>query len=271
MRKWIPAVLVLGGYGLSLAVYRQLPEMVPVGLDRLLPFTSGQPDLVPRSIAAFGLPTIALLVLLLLHEAPIRPLGQAAARLMGFGDQDSGRRPVEYHKFAGSYRLIVGWVVMLVLAMHVAVLSNALGWHGEPGTIVGIVFGLGLIVMGNIMPRLRPNPVAGIRTARTMSDPGLWSRVHRVYGAFWVIAGIIVLIVAMTAPRLALITGAAAVLLSSLATLAVPGLLPAIIILAGLGAPISAWSPTPMTPDPGISTGIPEVSSEYASDTSPNA
>src|SRR5687767_1332195 len=121
MRKWLPAILVLCGYGVSLAVYGQLPDAAPSGLDRLLPFASGQPDLVPRAMAAFGLPTIALLVLLLLHEAPIRPLGQAAARLVGFSDA-SGRGPVEYHKFAGSYRLIVGWVVMLVLAMHLAVL-----------------------------------------------------------------------------------------------------------------------------------------------------
>jgi uncharacterized membrane protein len=246
MRKWLPALFVLCGYGLSIALYRQLPDVAPSGLDRLLPFTSGQPDLFPRAMMAFGLPTIALLVLLLLHEAPIRPLGKAAARLVGFGDAAGGPRPVEYHKFAGSYQLIVGWVVMLVLAMHLAVLSSALGWGGEPGTIVGIVFGIGLIVVGNIMPRLRPNPVAGIRTARTMADPRLWSRVHRVYGALWIIAGIVVLIVAMTVPRLALLTGAAALLLSSLATLAVPGLLRATIILAGLGASISAWSQTPM-------------------------
>jgi uncharacterized membrane protein len=237
MRKWIPAVLVTCGYGLSLAVYGQLPDAVLFGLDRLLPFASGQADLMPRAVAAFGLPTIALLVLLLLHEAPVRPLGRAAARALGFGDTASGRRPVEYHKFAGSYQLIVAWVVMLVLSMHIAVLSTALGWGGEPGTIVGIVFGGGLIVVGNIMPRLRPNPVAGIRTARTMADPNLWSRVHRLYGIFWVIAGIVVLIVALTVPRLALIIGVAALLLTSIAALAVPALLPAAILLAGgLGA-----------------------------------
>ena len=242
MRKWLPACLVLFAYALSLAVYQRLPGMVPVGLDRLLPFAEEQPDLVPRAAVALGLPTIALLLLLLLHEAPVSPLGRAAARLLGFGDTAGGRRPVEYHKFAGSYRLIVCWIVMLVLSMHLAVLSNALGWHGEPGTIVGIAFGLALMVIGNVMPRLRPNPVAGIRTARTMADPNLWARVHRMYGAFWVVAGIVVLVVAMTTPRFALIAGVLALLLSSLVAFTAPGLLPATIILAGLGVPIGTQS-----------------------------
>jgi uncharacterized membrane protein len=118
------------------------------------------------------------------------------------------------------------------------VLSSALGWYGEPGTIVGIVFGIGMLIVGNVMPRLRPNPVAGVRTAGTMADPQLWARVHRVYGAAWVVAGIAVLGVAIIAPRYALATAVAGLLLSSLAVLVTPRLAPAAIILAGLAVPI---------------------------------
>ncbi len=223
MPRWFPLVLTLCGYALSVAVYQRLPDPVALDLGRLLPITSaGQPDGIPRSVAAFGLPTLAVLLFLLLYEAPVSRLGRAAARLFPVRDVDGNPRPVEYHKFAPSYRLIVAWVVMLVLSMHLAVLSSALGWHEEPGTIVGIVFGIGMIVVGNIMPRLRPNPVAGIRTPRTMADPQLWARIHRVYGAFWMIGGIAVLVVAIGLPRWAMVTGLAAILLSSLAMLAVP-------------------------------------------------
>ena len=235
MLRWFPAVMTLCGYALSLAVYQQLPGAVMLDLDMLLPMASAaQTDAVPKSVAAFGLPSLALLVFLLLDEAPVRPLGRAAARLFPVRDASGSARPVEYHKFAPSYRLIVGWVVMLVLSMHLAVLSSALGWYGEPGTIVGIVFGIGLVIVGNTMPRLRPNPVAGVRTARTMADPKLWARVHRVYGGSWVIAGVAVLIVAIIAPRYALVTGIVALLLSSLAVLAAPRLLLAAIILSFL-------------------------------------
>jgi uncharacterized membrane protein len=243
MLRWSPAVMTLCGYALSLAVYRQLPDAVTLGLDGLFPIRfTGRPDAVPRSVAAFGLPTLALLVFLLLYEAPVSPLGRAAARLLPVRDPSGAARPVEYHKFAPTYRLIVAWVVMLVLSMHLAVLSSALGWYGEPGAVVGIVLGLGLVIVGNAMPRLRPNPVAGIRTARTMADPKLWARIHRVYGAFWMVAGIVVLIVAITAPHYAIVTAVAAFLLSSLPVLAGLRMLPAAIILAALALPISGAS-----------------------------
>lgn len=223
MRRWFPAVMTLCGYALSVAVYPRLPSAAEVDLSRLLPVASaGDTDAIPRVVAAFGLPTLALLIFLLLYEAPVSRLGRAAARLFPVRDASGSARPVEYHKFAQSYRLIVGWVVMLVLSMHLVVLSSALGWYDEPGTIIGVVFGVGMLIVGNVMPRLRPNPVAGIRTGRTMADPQLWARIHRLYGAFWMVAGIAVLIVAITAPRYALVTALAGVLLSSLAVVAAP-------------------------------------------------
>jgi uncharacterized membrane protein len=229
--------MTLFGYGLSLAVFSQLPHTMPLGLEALLPWTpGGQPELVPRAVAALLLPTVALLLAVLLHEAPVSPLGRTFGRLTGFG-VEGGKPAVEYHKFAPSYRLIVCWVVGLVLSMHLAVLANALGWHREPGTIVGLAFGIGLIIVGNIMPRLRPNPVAGIRTQRIMSDPTLWARVHRLYGASWVVAGVVVCIVALAAPRYALVAGIAALLLSTI-VIAIPRVaqVAAIITLLGVAA-----------------------------------
>ena len=59
MRKWIPLVLTLGGFALSLAVYGQLPPSVAIDLRQLLPVAlPGDTDLVPRTVAAFGLPCL---------------------------------------------------------------------------------------------------------------------------------------------------------------------------------------------------------------------
>lgn len=223
MLKWLPAVFTLSGFMLSLALYGLLPDTMPLGLERLLPVDPrASTEMVPRFAGAFMLPSIAVLVLLILHEAPVRSLGRAAGRLFPPRDPSGNPHPVEYHKFAQSYRLIVCWVVMIPLAMHLAVLSNALGWGIEPGTIVGITFGVGLVLIGNIMPRLRPNPVAGVRTPRTMADPIHWARVHRWYGSLWMIAGALVLVVAMVAPRYALLAAVSALLLTSVAVLMVP-------------------------------------------------
>lgn len=220
MRKWIPLLLTLGGFVLSLGVYGQLPTSVAPNLEELLPFARrGETDLVSRPAAAFGLPAIAFLVWVFLHEAPVSRLGRAAGGLFPSRNV-TALSLADYEKFAPSYRLIVIWVVGLVLSVHVAVLAAGLSWRVEPGLIVGLVFGAGLLTVGNVMPRLRPNAVAGIRTARTMQDPQIWARVHRRYGAYWLVSGVIVLAVAILAPRYALTAGAATLLITSLATLA---------------------------------------------------
>jgi uncharacterized membrane protein len=82
-----------------------------------------------------------------------------------------------------------------------------MGWRLRSGTVVGITLGAGLVLVGNAMPRLRQNAVAGIRTARTMSDPVAWARAHRILGAFWLAAGVLTVLTAIVAPRYALTAG----------------------------------------------------------------
>ena len=211
MRKWIPAALIAAAYVSSAVLQSRLPVRVPLDLRELLPTgLGGTPDELPRSVAMFGLPTLALLLWALLHEAPVSPLGRSAGRL--FFNAGEPR----YEVFAPTYRLIVIWVVCLVLSLHVALLSTLLHWPLAPGRVVGLTLGVGLALVGNAMPRLRQNAVAGIRTARTMSDPVAWARAHRVFGAVWLVAGLITIAVAIVAPRYALFTGIGALALSSI-------------------------------------------------------
>ena len=57
--------------------------------------------------------------------------------------------------------------------------------------LAGIPLSLGLI------PR---NPIFGFRTAKTMSNEGIWLRVNRVAGIAMLISGLIYLLVAVTLP-----------------------------------------------------------------------
>ena len=54
---------------------------------------------------------------------------------------------------------------------------------------VPVMLGLTLIVIGNLLPRLRPNIVIGIRTSRTLADRGAWARTNRTAGYAAVGAG----------------------------------------------------------------------------------
>jgi uncharacterized membrane protein len=54
---------------------------------------------------------------------------------------------------------------------------------------VTVLFGAVLISVGNLLPRLRPNAVFGIRTARTLTDRAVWIQTHRLAGYVVVAVG----------------------------------------------------------------------------------
>src|ERR1051325_1908762 len=123
--------------------------------------------------------------------------------------------PAQFERFGKTYDAIVLAVVLLVLGVHAAILSAALGSTAVAVRIVPAVLGASLLLMGNVMPRLRPNWVAGLRTERVLGNPQLWRRVHRVFGTALVLSGLATIAVALFAPRYGLLVGIASMLLSS--------------------------------------------------------
>ena len=84
-----------------------------------------------------------------------------------------------------------------------------------------MLLGLGLAALGNVMPRLRPNPIMGLRTRATLNDPVLWARMHRLFGSLLLASGVLVMLLALTAVQYALIGFVATLLLSCLIVFAV--------------------------------------------------
>ena len=86
-----------------------------------------------------------------------------------------------------TYHSIIATVAVFILGVHLAVLFALtsqlqmnvvrLVAHGVP-----VMLGLALIVIGNLLPRLRPNVVIGIRTSRTLSDRAAWAQANRTAG-----------------------------------------------------------------------------------------
>jgi uncharacterized membrane protein len=93
-----------------------------------------------------------------------------------------------------TYRAIIATCVFFILGIHALVLL-ALTTDLQRDVVqigaraVPVMFGLALIVIGNLLPRLRPNLVIGVRTARTLADRGVWARVNRTAGYAAVFAG----------------------------------------------------------------------------------
>jgi putative oxidoreductase len=92
-----------------------------------------------------------------------------------------------------TYRAIAIRAVLFVLGLQALIVLNMTGadWVRPiaPRAVV-VLFGLFLVASGVALPRRRPNPFFGIRTARTLDDRHLWVRLHRIAGYLAVATGI---------------------------------------------------------------------------------
>lgn len=135
-----------------------------------------------------------------------------------------GSDPDQHREVYATHRAISVWVVLFVLALHVLVLLNLAGveWLRSSGPRLAVVlFGALFVVIGNLLPRTRPNLALGIRTSRTLSDRNFWMRLHRTCGHLSVLLGAIIVIsgLVVSSPAIGPVIAVAA--LSSLAMLLV--------------------------------------------------
>ena len=100
-----------------------------------------------------------------------------------------------YDKFRRTYDLFLDMAVLLTVMTHFLILSNLMIRQGLVGRWIVYVptslIGLGLVLIGNVLPRLRPNSAMGIRTRWTLRDETVWMKTHRAGGYILVVLGLI--------------------------------------------------------------------------------
>ena len=196
MRKWIPAVLIALGYLFSAVAYPHLPSEVPIHWD-----LSGRPDgWAERLWGALALPTIMVV---------------NWAIFVAFPRLDPRRENIA--KFQSTYDLIMNLGIGLLLLLHVLALGTALGWAVSLSGMLAVGFGTLLAILGNVLPRARPNWTFGIRTPWTLENRRAWDRTHRVGGALLLLAGVLTIAAGIATPEHALKVMLAALLGASAA------------------------------------------------------
>lgn len=212
--KWSPAVLIVATLIASMASTPALPASVAIDFGRLLPIASGAPaETAPRWMVLYALPLLALGVWLLFRFFPTW-VGERLGRAMFRGSPERVTSPAEFVRLGTTYNTIVLGVVMLVVGVHAGVLAAALGAYDIAARLIPTAFGVAIVMMGNVFPRLKPNWVAGIRTKRTLADADVWRRTHRTFGTAFVGAGLVTIAAAVIAPRFGLLIGICAVLVA---------------------------------------------------------
>ncbi|MCR4436115.1 MAG: SdpI family protein [Clostridiales bacterium] len=170
VRIWILWGLAAVPMLMSAAVYPFLPDEIPLHWNAL-----GQVDRIGAKFpGAFILPAICLLL----------PL------LMGILPRLDPRRE-NYEKFSGAYYWMRVCFVVVFGIINAVVLLICLGLASIPvDYIVKLLVGIMIMVIGNLMPKVKHNYFVGIKTPWTINSEDIWFATHRHGGMVWFAAGL---------------------------------------------------------------------------------
>ncbi|NTV78245.1 MAG: DUF1648 domain-containing protein [Clostridiales bacterium] len=177
MKKKISFSLVAGSIvcllplALSIVVYDRLPEYVPIHWGY-----SGIPDnFAPKSFAAYGLPFLFLILFFVIN-------------LFLQNDPKRANMPK-------ILRIPTCWTVPLLSLITIPMaLFIALGVQIPIVYILQLVTSLIILIMGNYLPKCKPNYTLGIRLPWTLYSEDNWNKTHRFAGYVWSILGLILLL-----------------------------------------------------------------------------
>jgi uncharacterized membrane protein len=161
---WLEALLVLVPFLALLALWKDLPDRVPVhwNLHGQIDGWSSKPSLFIMPV--FSLGTMALLHFLPRIDPKLRRTPDGQGRMQ---------------KVLAIFRLTLATFFALIFFM---VLTASLGHPVPASRIVPGSILLLLAIFGNYFSNLRPNYFAGIRTPWTLESPATWRATHRLAG-----------------------------------------------------------------------------------------
>lgn len=190
MRRLVQPLLVALAFVASGLAWSRLPERVPMHWN-----LAGEVDRYgSRLSGAVMIPLMMLFVWGMMRVLPkIDP------------------RRANYARMEATYELVITMVLASTLALHVVMLGAALGYPIAIDTVVPLVVGALFMVLGNVLPRAKPNWWFGVRTPWTLSNDRVWVRTHRVAGYTMLLAGLALVVLAFVpgeVVKLALLVGA---------------------------------------------------------------
>lgn len=174
----IGAVVAIASIVASAWAYPQLPGTVPTHWD-----VAGNVDgYSSRFIGVALLPAIIILAWLLMLILPaISPKGFQLER-----------------SAAAFYESVLAIIVVLAITSIPLLRAEFTGRRPSTGLLM-LPVGALLVILGNLMGKLRKNFFIGIRTPWTLASDEVWLKTNRLGGRLMVVCGLIVIILSFSA------------------------------------------------------------------------
>lgn len=109
-------------------------------------------------------------------------------------------RRANIEKSGKAYAAIWIAVVALMAVIQAVIVAAAMGSAFDTTSVVFVGLGVLFIVIGNYLPKVRPNYLMGIRTPWTLTSDLSWDRTHRVGGRLFVLEGIVFILLGAIRP-----------------------------------------------------------------------
>jgi uncharacterized membrane protein len=145
---------------------------------------SGAPDgWAGKTIGLFLLPLVTIGIAALLWVIPVvEP------------------RRANFEKSGKAYGAIWVAIIGLMAAIQLVAVAAALGWDIDMTLVALVGTGVVFVVIGNYLPKVRPNYMMGIRTPWTLTSDLAWDRTHRLGGRLFVVEGIVFILLGLVRP-----------------------------------------------------------------------
>lgn len=152
----------------GLILWRELPDSVPIHWN-----AAGAADgYASRAFAVFALPLLFLAINLFTHSiVRLDPSSQQASRIV---------------------LAIAHWSSPVIAMLYVGLTyAWAMGTELAVERIVPAGVGVLIALIGNYLPKCRPNRTIGIRVPWTLQSAENWIRTHRLAGWIYLVGGIV--------------------------------------------------------------------------------
>lgn len=100
-----------------------------------------------------------------------------------------------------AYGVIWMLPVLILVPADLLILSPVLGLSWSAARLIPATLGVVFILLGNVLGKLPPNPMIGVRTPWTLSDDRVWDQTHRFAGWVFVVGGFVILGYALLLPQ----------------------------------------------------------------------